>query len=75
MAEKVVTSADYTRVSLDITFPKDRVCCQLCPLLQTYSRNQCMRTGELISDIKGVGGWCPLVNDDTGESYGTYLNL
>ena len=71
MADKVVTSADYTRLSVDITFPKDRVCCQLCPLLQTYSRNQCMRTGELIPDTKGVGGWCPLMNDN-GEMYGQY---
>ena len=63
---------DYTSTSITINFPKDRVCCQFCPLLQTYSRNQCMRTGELITDIKGVGGWCPLVNSLTGERFGQY---
>ena len=62
---------EYTRASVDITFPKDRVCCQFCPLLQTYSRNQCMKTGELIPDTKGIGGWCPLENEN-GEMYGQY---
>lgn len=62
----------YTKAIVDINFPEDRVCCQLCPLLQTYSRNQCMRTGELIPDIKGIGGWCPLVDQSTGERYGQY---
>lgn len=70
MADKVSVT-EYTRVSLDVTFPKDHVCCQLCPLLQTYSRNQCMRTGELIPDIHGIGGWCPLMNDN-GEMMGQY---
>ena len=51
---------EYTETAVKLYFPKDRVCCQLCPLLQTYSRNQCMRTGELIPDIKGIGMWCPL---------------
>ena len=50
----------YTRAVVDINFPEDRVCCKYCILLQTYSRNQCMRTGELIADINGVGVWCPL---------------
>ena len=74
MADKA-SCTEYTSTSVIINFPKDRVCCQFCPLLQTYSRNQCMRTGELITDIHGVGGWCPLTNYDTGETYGTYLNL
>jgi len=50
----------YTRATVAINFPEDRVCCKLCPLLQTYSRNQCMRTGELIADTNGTGMWCPL---------------
>lgn len=50
----------YTKAIVDINFPEDRVCCQLCPLLQTYSRNQCMRTGELIADTRNRGIWCPL---------------
>lgn len=51
---------EYTKAAVEIYFEKDHVCCQLCPLLQTYSRNQCMRTGELIEDTGGVGMWCPL---------------
>ena len=31
-----------------------------------------MRTGELIADTNGVGGWCPLVDYETGERYGQY---
>lgn len=70
MADKA-SCTEYTRTGVDITFPKDRVCCQFCPLLQTYSRNQCMRTGEMIVDIKGIGGWCPLENEN-GEMMGQY---
>lgn len=51
---------EYTKAIVDINFPKDHVCCQLCVLLQTYSRNQCMRTGELIADTRGRGIFCPL---------------
>jgi hypothetical protein len=58
---------EYTKAIVDINFPKDRVCCKLCVLLQTYSRNQCMRTGELIADTNGVGIWCPLhIVDEDG---------
>ena len=71
MADKS-SCTEYTKTFVDIGFPKDRVCCKLCCLLQTYSRNQCMRTGELIADTNGVGGWCPLVNEETGEKYGQY---
>ncbi len=73
MADKS-SCTEYTKTIVDIGFPKDRVCCKLCCLLQTYSRNQCMRTGELIPDTNGVGGWCPLVNEETGERYGQYYN-
>lgn len=55
---------EYTRTSVDIFFPKDGVCCALCPLMQTYSRNQCMRTGELIADKNGRGIWCPLMIEE-----------
>ena len=71
MADKS-SCVEYTSTSVVINFPKGRVCCKLCALLQTYSRNQCMRTGELIADTNGVGGWCPLVDYETGERYGQY---
>lgn len=50
----------YTEATVTLYFPANDVRCALCPLLQTYSRNQCMRTGELIADTRGRGIWCPL---------------
>lgn len=51
---------EYETAICEIYFQKDSASCQFCPLLQTYSRNQCMRTGELIVDTRGRGMWCPL---------------
>ena len=61
---------EYDEAVVEIYFPKDKACCALCPLLQTYSRNQCMRTGELIPDTHGRGLWCPLkfLEEVTGEA-------
>lgn len=56
---------NYTEATLSIFFDPDHVDCQHCPLMTTYSRNQCMRTGELIVDTRGRGRWCPLVFEDT----------
>ena len=53
-------TTEYTEATVSIFFERDHACCQYCPLLQTYSRNQCMRTGELIPDTRGRGLWCPL---------------
>ena len=50
----------YTSAKVKIAFPENRVCCGLCPLLETYARKQCRRTGEYIVDDKTVGYWCPL---------------
>lgn len=50
----------YVKATVEIFFEPDHVACAYCPLLQTYSRNQCMRTGEFIIDTKTVGLWCPL---------------
>lgn len=58
----------YITTTVDIFFPNGDMCCALCPLMQTYSRNQCMRTGELIADKNGIGMFCPLtVKDDANE--------
>lgn len=51
---------EYTRATVEIFFPNNEVACKYCPLLETYSRNQCRRTGEYIIDTRGVGIWCPL---------------
>lgn len=52
----------YTMTTVDIGFPEDRVCCDYCPMLETYARKQCRRTGEYLMDTRvTVGFYCPLV--------------
>ncbi len=65
-------SLTYTKRTVEITFSGETVCCARCPLLETYSRKQCRKTAEYIVDDRTVGGWCPLVNPDTGEMDGIY---
>ena len=50
----------YETATVTIHFPEGRACCQFCPLLVTYARNQCRRTGEYIADTRGRGYDCPL---------------
>lgn len=50
----------YIKATASIYFPEDHVCCNLCPFLETYSRNQCRRTGEYLLDTRGIGFECPL---------------
>lgn len=50
----------YTEAQISIFFPEGHVCCDLCPLLETYARKQCRRTGEYLLDTRGVGFECPL---------------
>lgn len=61
IAKKVV---NYETAVVEVNFEEGHACCQYCPLLQTYSRNQCMRTGELIVDTRGRGMWCPLIFEE-----------
>ncbi len=58
MNQNGVTS--YQRAVVDIYFPEGHVCCDLCPLLETYARKQCRRTGEYIFDSRAIGISCPL---------------
>lgn len=63
----------YTFATVRISFPENMVCCQFCPLLETYARKQCRRTGEYIADDRGIGYMCPLRfeevnNDDVSQS-------
>lgn len=53
----------YTKATVEIYFPDGHVCCDLCPLMETYARKQCRRTGEYLLDSKTVGAWCPLKYD------------
>lgn len=50
----------YSRASVRIYFPEGHVCCDLCPLLETYARKQCRRTGEYLLDTRTIGFECPL---------------
>lgn len=50
----------YTQTTVTIGFPENRVCCAFCPLLETYARKQCRRTGEYITDERANGYFCPL---------------
>ncbi len=50
----------YTHARVTVHFPEDRVCCELCPLLETYSRKQCRATGEYLADTRTIGFICPL---------------
>ena len=63
---------EYEAATVTIFFEKDHVACQYCPLLETYARKQCRRTGEYIVDDRVVGGWCPLRDPETGCIEGQY---
>lgn len=57
----------YTEATVKIYFEPDHVACAFCPLLETYARAQCRRTGEYIIDTRyTVGRYCPLqIKEDT----------
>lgn len=57
----------YQRASVEIYFPQGHVCCDMCPLLETYARKQCRRTGEYIFDVRTTGLSCPLAFDGDGD--------
>ncbi len=50
----------YTYAKATVHFPEDKVCCELCPMLETYSRKQCRLTGEYLGDTRTIGFACPL---------------
>lgn len=52
----------YVKATVDIYFPEGHVCCDLCPLMETYARKQCRRTGEYLGhDTRVTTGYeCPL---------------
>ena len=62
---------EYTVATVTVYFPKGHEKCALCPLLETYSRNQCRASGEYLIDTKGRGMLCPLRMDgvDGQEDY------
>ena len=50
----------YIKATATIYFPDGHICCDLCPLLETYARKQCRRTGEYLVDTRTIGYECPL---------------
>ena len=61
----------YVKRTVEISFTGE-VCCARCPLMETYSRKQCRKSGEYIVDDRTVGGWCPLIDPVTGEMDGIF---
>lgn len=60
---------NYLKTTATIYFEPEHVSCAYCPLLETYSRNQCRVTGEYILDTRyTVGHWCPLDIEDYSET-------
>lgn len=51
---------NYLKAKVDIYFPEGIARCATCPMLETYARKQCRRTGEYIQDDRFQGMWCPL---------------
>ncbi|MDD5883059.1 MAG: hypothetical protein PUD70_03120 [Firmicutes bacterium] len=61
----------YTSAEVTIHFPEGRVCCDLCPLMETYARKQCRRTGEYLLDTRATVGYeCPLKFNKKENEYG-----
>ena len=50
----------YTKANVEVFFPENRIACMYCPMLETYARNQCRRTGEYLVDTRSIGYDCPL---------------
>lgn len=59
----------YIKTSVDIYFPEGHMACNRCPLLETYSRNQCRRTSEYLIDTRIIGAHCPLEIIDEEEEF------
>ena len=57
----------YTKATCEIGFPESAVCCAYCPLLETYARKQCRRTGEYIADDRTIGYMCPLKFEEVND--------
>ena len=58
---------EYAKTTVDLYFPNDNICCDLCPLMETYARKQCRRTGEYLLDSRTTGYYCPLKIENKGE--------
>lgn len=58
----------YVEATVSIFFEPEHIACAYCPMLETYARNQCRRTGEYIIDTRyTVGRYCPLIMEGENE--------
>ena len=64
MAKVESACTSYEERWVNIFFTDGEVCCKYCPLLEKYSRDQCRRTGEYITNTNVTGYWCPLLKAD-----------
>jgi hypothetical protein len=60
MAKKNDSVSFYAEATVKIYFPEGNICCDMCPIMETYARKQCRRTGEYLLDTRTTGLWCPL---------------
>ena len=60
----------YTKANVEIYFPENKIACMYCPMLETYARNQCRRTGEYLVDTRTIGYDCPLRFENMEENDG-----
>lgn len=59
---------NYIKATVEINFPDGHLCCDLCPLMETYARKQCRRTGEYLLDTRVTVGYdCPLKFEKENE--------
>lgn len=59
---------NYIRAYTDVYFEEGHVACKYCPMLETYSRNQCRRTGEYVINTNLTGFYCPLIFGEGGTN-------
>ena len=58
-----VKKTEYFETDVHLCFDPDFIDCKHCPLLETYSREVCRLTGELITNDRCVGNFCPFLDE------------
>ena len=66
-------TTEYSFAVAKIAFWDGNPRCDICPLMETYSRKQCRMTGEYLGDTRGRGHLCPLIEIRKEEFYGSYF--
>ena len=54
---------EYFKTKVQLCFDPDYIDCKHCHLLETYSREMCRITGELITNDRCVGNFCPFLDE------------